>query len=89
MTTKVTFNLPDETVEDIKDLADRWGTTVTEAFKRVIDGHYFLSQEEARGNKILLDKKIAIPFPLNFWGPDYVHTRREVFINRPPTPLNH
>jgi hypothetical protein len=47
MPTKMTVNLPDKTVEDIKYLADRWGTTVTEAFKRAIEGHRFLSQEAA------------------------------------------
>ena len=42
MPTKVTVNLPDQTVEAIQEIAKKRGTTVTEALKQVIESQRFL-----------------------------------------------
>lgn len=54
MPTKVTVNLPDETVQAIKDIAQKRGTTVTEALKQVIESQRFLQDEVAGGSKVLI-----------------------------------
>jgi hypothetical protein len=52
--TKVTVNLPDETVAAIKSIADNRGTTITEALRQVIESQRFLNTEMENGNKLLL-----------------------------------
>lgn len=54
MSTKVTVNLPDQTVEAIKSIAEKRGTTVTEALRQVIEGQRFLQDEMENGNKLLI-----------------------------------
>ncbi|MEO7143249.1 MAG: ribbon-helix-helix protein, CopG family [Bryobacteraceae bacterium] len=54
MSTKVTVNLPDETVNEIKNLAAVRGTTVTEALRQVIETQSFLQNEIDKGNNLLI-----------------------------------
>ena len=70
MSTKVTVNLPDETVEAIKGIAEKRGTTVTEALRQVIEGQRFLQDEMENGNKLLIQ------------GP--AQSVRQVVFNTPP-----
>jgi len=70
MSTKVTVNLPDETVEAIKSIAEKRGTTVTEALRQVIEGQRFLQDEMESGNKLLIQ------------NPD--QSVRQVVFNTPP-----
>jgi len=54
MPTKVTVNLPDQTVEAIQNIAKKRGTTVTEALKQVIENQRFLQDEVDGGSKVLI-----------------------------------
>jgi len=54
MSTKVTVNLPDDTVEALKKIASTRGTTVTEALRQVIESQRFLSDEMLKGNDLLI-----------------------------------
>lgn len=54
MSTKVTVNLPDETVEAIRSIANARGTTVTEALKQVIQSQHWLESEAQKGNALLI-----------------------------------
>jgi hypothetical protein len=54
MPTKVTVNLPDQTVEAIKELAQKNGITVTEALRQAIDSKVFLQDEVENGSKVLI-----------------------------------
>jgi hypothetical protein len=54
MPTKVTVNLPDETVQAIKQIAEDLGTTVTEALRQVIESQRFLRDETRTGKDLLL-----------------------------------
>lgn len=53
-TTKVTVNLPDETVEAIKQIASDRGTTITEALRQAIESQRFLHDETKAGKDLLL-----------------------------------
>jgi Ribbon-helix-helix protein, copG family len=55
MSVKVTVNLPEATVEEIKAIAARRGTTMTEAIADSIKMNKFLLDEEARDKKVLLE----------------------------------
>jgi hypothetical protein len=70
-TTKVTVNLPDETVEAIKSIADQNGTTVTEALRQVIENQRFLRDEAQNGNKVLIQNVAD-------------NSVRQVIFNTPP-----
>lgn len=54
MATKVTVNLPDDTVQAIKDIAAKNGTTVTEALRQAIESRRFLEDEVDNGGKLLI-----------------------------------
>lgn len=54
MATKVTVNLPDETVDALKTIASARGTTVTEALRQVIESQRFLDGEVQKGNELLI-----------------------------------
>jgi len=54
MATKVTVNLPDETVEALKSIAADRGTTVTEALRQVIESQRFLDTEVQKGSDLLI-----------------------------------
>lgn len=53
-TTKVTVNLPDQTVNALKEIASTRGTTVTEALRQVIESQSFLESEVQKGNDLLI-----------------------------------
>ncbi len=52
--TKLTVQFPNETVEEIKRLADQLNTTYTEVLKRGVKLQSLLLKEEQNGRKILL-----------------------------------
>lgn len=54
MATKVTVNLPDETVEALRSIASIRGTTLTEALRQVIESQRFLDSEVQSGNYLLI-----------------------------------
>lgn len=53
-TTKVTFNLPTEVVDELKAMAAASGSTVTEALRRSIVTSKFLHDQEAQNAQILI-----------------------------------
>ena len=55
MATKVTVNLPDDTVEAIKKIAEQRGVTYTEAIRQAIESERFLREETQKGSKLLLE----------------------------------
>ena len=54
MSVKVTVNLPEQTVEALKNIASDRGTTVTEALRQVIESQRFLEDEMQNGNNLLI-----------------------------------
>jgi metal-responsive CopG/Arc/MetJ family transcriptional regulator len=54
MSIKVTVNLPEETVNAVRNIAATRGTTVTEALRQVIETQFFLQHEMEKGNHILI-----------------------------------
>ena len=54
MATKVTVNLPDETVNALKDIASARGTTVTEALRQVIETQFYQESEMQKGKNLLI-----------------------------------
>lgn len=58
MSVKVTVNLPEETVQAIKSIAQERGTTVTEALRQVIETQRFLHEETQAGKDLLLQNPV-------------------------------
>jgi len=56
MSTKITVNLPDNTVSSLKEIAESRGITVTEALRQTIESQQFLDNEIQRGGKVLVEK---------------------------------
>ena len=56
MATKVTVNLPDETVNSLKQIAQQRGITVTEALRQAIENEKFFRQEINQGSKVILER---------------------------------
>lgn len=56
MPTKLTVNLPDETVAALKNIADSYGTTATEALRQIIENERFLHEETRSGSRVLLER---------------------------------
>jgi hypothetical protein len=54
MPTKVTVNLPEATVDAIKEMAERRGITQTEAIRQAIDTQHYIDSEVQKGREILL-----------------------------------
>ena len=54
MATKVTVNLPDETVDAIRKMAESRGITQTEAIRQAIDTQHYMDLEVQKGREILL-----------------------------------
>ncbi len=52
--TKVTFITPTKTLDALKRMASDKGITVTEALRQAIENIYFLQNEMAWGNRLLL-----------------------------------
>ncbi len=57
MSVKLTVNLPEDTVEGIKQIAEKRGITVTEALRQALETHRFLDTELRQGSKVLLEKR--------------------------------
>ncbi|MCI0634934.1 MAG: ribbon-helix-helix domain-containing protein [Actinobacteria bacterium] len=53
---KVTVNLSDETIEDLKAVAEKRGITLTEAIRKAIATEKFVQDERDEGAKILIEK---------------------------------
>jgi hypothetical protein len=51
----LTVNLSEEVVDVLRDLAARNGTTMTEVLRRAIAVQKFLVDEQADGNKIVIE----------------------------------
>jgi ribbon-helix-helix CopG family protein len=75
MATKVTVNLPDATVDALKQIAKDRGTTVTEALRQVIESQRFLDNAVQDGNDLLIQNKVD-------------KSVRQVVFNAPPRPMN-
>ena len=71
MATKITVNLPDATVDALKQIAADRGTTVTEALRQVIESQRFLDSAVQSGNDLLIQNKID-------------KSVRQVVFNAPP-----
>ena len=54
MTVKVTVNLPEDTVEALKQMAADQGTTITEALRQAIETQYYLRDETKTGKNLLI-----------------------------------
>jgi plasmid stability protein len=55
MSVKVTVNLPEDTVEALKVIAARRGTTLTTAIQESIDMNKFLLDREMQQGKVLIE----------------------------------
>jgi predicted transcriptional regulator len=53
---KVTVNLSDETIEDLKTVAEKQGITLTEAIRKAIATEKFVQDERDEGAKILVER---------------------------------
>jgi hypothetical protein len=53
---KVTVNLSDETIEDLKAVAEKQGITLTEAIRKAIATEKFVQDERDEGAKILVER---------------------------------
>ena len=56
MSIKVTVNLPEATVDALKAIAARRGTTMTEAIQESIDMNKFLLDSEIQQGKVLIER---------------------------------
>jgi hypothetical protein len=52
--TKITFNLPNNELEELKALAARRGWTMTTTIRRSLGLQVFVSEEEDKGNRLLI-----------------------------------
>jgi hypothetical protein len=55
--TKLTVNLPDETVQDLREYAGNHGITMTEALRRFITRGKYFDDEIQNGGKVLVEKE--------------------------------
>jgi hypothetical protein len=54
---KTSMNLPEESIETIRDLAQRSGSSMAEAVRRAVATEKFLRDLTAEGSKILIKDK--------------------------------
>ncbi|MGH8524911.1 MAG: ribbon-helix-helix protein, CopG family [Gammaproteobacteria bacterium] len=54
---KVTVNLSDETIEDLREVAKKRGITLTEAIRQAIATEKFVQKEREEGGKVLIEKR--------------------------------
>ncbi|MDQ6603397.1 MAG: ribbon-helix-helix protein, CopG family [Chloroflexota bacterium] len=54
MVTKVTVNLPDESVQALKAIADQRQITMTEALRQAIASEQFLQAEIQKGSTVIV-----------------------------------
>ncbi len=53
---KISANLSDEAVAALREIADRRGSTLTEALRQAIATERLLLEESAKGSKILVER---------------------------------
>ena len=53
---KVTVNLPEDTVAELKELADSKQISLTDAIRRAIHSDAFFTKQEKAGRKILVEE---------------------------------
>jgi hypothetical protein len=56
MVTKVTLNIPDDLLAEVKRVAGVRGITITDMFRQSLRNDLFFAQEESQGGKILIEK---------------------------------
>lgn len=54
--TKMSVNLPDETIATLRTLAERQNTTLTEVIKSAIETQAYLANKASAGAKILVEE---------------------------------
>jgi len=54
---KVIFNMSEELIGRLQKEAERLGISMTEAIRRCVETDLYLSNEEAAGSKILIEKQ--------------------------------
>ncbi|MCW5773292.1 MAG: ribbon-helix-helix protein, CopG family [Rhodospirillaceae bacterium] len=54
---KVSMNIPKKELDAIKKVASKRGTSVTDAIRRALLMEQFLTEEEEKGNKLLIEDK--------------------------------
>lgn len=59
-TTKLSVNLPAESVDELRAYAKKHGITMTEALRRAMGLQKFIDQEIAEGAKVLLEHKSGV-----------------------------
>lgn len=52
---KVTVNLPEDQVDFLQQIARKENVTVTDVLRRAINSERFFVQQEASGNKVLVE----------------------------------
>ena len=57
MATKVTVNLPDELVDELRRMAEERDLTMTQVLRQAIESERFLQDELSKGNKVLIENK--------------------------------
>ncbi|HXA29290.1 MAG TPA: ribbon-helix-helix domain-containing protein [Candidatus Angelobacter sp.] len=62
----MTFNLPDEVVERLKQLAEEQHVSQTEALRRAISTEAFIRDERAGGPELVVGKPGAKPHRVRF-----------------------
>ena len=55
MPTKVTVNLPDDTVATIKRIAAERGITVTEALRQAVENEKFFREQVSQGSSVVVE----------------------------------
>lgn len=55
MPTKVTVNLPDETVATIKKISDERGITQTEVIRQAIENEKFFREQISQGSSVVVE----------------------------------
>ncbi len=53
---KVTVNLPEDTIAELRDLAKTYDISMTDAIRRAIHADAFFTKEEKAGKKILVEE---------------------------------
>jgi len=57
MAVKMSVNLPEETVEKLREIAEKNGITLTAALRQSIANEKFLEDELRGGGKLLIEKE--------------------------------
>lgn len=54
---KISANLPQSSIDQLKSIAEQQGITMTEALRQAISTKSFLNEQSAKGAKILVEDK--------------------------------